>query len=57
MELSWNGEEPIELPGGERRSFLEDGDEVVLRGRADVGGGVTLTLGEARGRIVPAPGP
>jgi fumarylacetoacetase len=45
IELSWNGEEPIELPGGERRSFLEDGDEVVLRGEP---------LGEVRGRIAPA---
>jgi fumarylacetoacetase len=42
LELSWNGEEPIELPGGEHRSFLEDGDEVVLRGEG---------LGEVRGRI------
>ena len=45
MELSWNGEEPIELSGGERRSFLEDGDEVVLRGEG---------LGEVRGRVEPA---
>jgi fumarylacetoacetase len=45
IELSWNGSEPIELPGGERRSFLEDGDEVVLRG---------APLGEVRGRITPA---
>ena len=45
IELSWNGAEPIELPGGERRSFLEDGDEVVLRG---------APLGEVRGRIAPA---
>jgi fumarylacetoacetase len=42
IELSWNGDEPIELPGGERRSFLEDGDEVVLRGEP---------LGDVRGRI------
>jgi fumarylacetoacetase len=45
IELSWNGEEPIELPGGTTRSFLEDGDDVVLRGEG---------LGELRGRIEPA---
>jgi fumarylacetoacetase len=45
IELSWNGEEPIELPDGSGRSFLEDGDEVVLRGDG---------LGEVRGRIEPA---
>ncbi len=45
IELSWNGEEPIELPGGAARTFLEDGDEVVLRGDP---------LGEVRGRIEPA---
>ena len=56
IELTRNGAEPLAVAGVERM-FLEDGDEVVLRGRADVGGGVTLTLGEARGRIVPAPGP
>jgi fumarylacetoacetase len=45
IELSWNGEEPIELPDGSTRTFLEDGDEVVLRGEP---------LGEVRGRISPA---
>jgi fumarylacetoacetase len=47
LELSWNGAEPLELPGGVARSFLEDGDEVVLRGEP---------LGEVRGRIAPAAG-
>jgi fumarylacetoacetase len=46
LELSWNGEEPIELPGGDTRAFLEDGDEVVLRGDG---------IGEVRARIDPAP--
>ena len=32
LELSWNGEEPLELADGSTRTFLEDGDEVVLRG-------------------------
>ena len=47
IELSWNGSEPIELPDGSTRTFLEDGDEVVLRGEP---------LGEVRGRIEPAVG-
>jgi fumarylacetoacetase len=47
IELSWNGEEPIELADGSTRTFLEDGDEVVLRGEP---------LGEVRGRIEPAGG-
>jgi fumarylacetoacetase len=45
IELTWNGQEPIELPGGETRTFLEDGDEVVLRGDG---------ISEVRGRIEPA---
>ena len=49
LELSWNGAEPLELADGSTRSFLEDGDEVVLRG-----GGDALALGEVRGRIEPA---
>ena len=42
LELSWNGEEPVALDDGSTRSFLEDGDEVVLRGAG---------LGEVRGRV------
>jgi fumarylacetoacetase len=50
LELSWNGVEPIALPDGSTRTFLEDGDEVVLRGRA----GEAVALGEVRGRVEPA---
>ena len=50
LELSWNGAEPIELADGSTRSFLLDGDEVVLPG----GGGDAIALGEVRGRIEPA---
>jgi len=56
IELTRNGAEPLAVAGVER-TFLEDGDEVVLRGHADVGGGVRLSLGEARGRIVARPDP
>jgi fumarylacetoacetase len=47
IELSWNGQEPIKLDDGSTRTFLEDGDEVLLRGDP---------LGEVRGRIEPALG-
>lgn len=43
LELSWAGQEPIELSDGSTRTFLEDGDEVVLRGEP---------LGEVRGTIL-----
>ena len=56
IELTRGGTEPLDL-GGTPRTFLEDGDEVVLRATADVGDGVTLTLGEVAGRIVPSRGP
>jgi len=45
LELSWAGREPVALPDGSVRTFLEDGDEVVLRGEP---------LGEVRGRIAPS---
>jgi fumarylacetoacetase len=50
LELSWGGTEP--LTGG--RTFLEDGDEVVLRYSAPGTGGGRITLGDVRGRIEPA---
>jgi fumarylacetoacetase len=53
LELSWNGSEPLPLPGGGDRTFLEDGDEVVLRGIAGDGDGA-VALADVRGRIVGA---
>ncbi len=50
IELTWSGRDPLELAGGERRTFLADGDTVILRGSA----GGTVSLGEVRGTIVPA---
>lgn len=55
MELSWRGSKPLELPGGERRTFLEDGDEIILRGHAQREGYARIGLGECRGVITPAP--
>jgi fumarylacetoacetase len=52
LELSWRGSEPIELPTGEVRRFLEAGDEVVFRGRAVREGWPGFGLGECRGLVV-----
>jgi fumarylacetoacetase len=51
IELSWNGEHPIALPDGEQRTFLEDGDEVTLRGWCEKHGARRIGFGSARGRI------
>jgi fumarylacetoacetase len=51
LELSWNGSEPLTLADGTQRTFLEDGDEAVLRGVAGAGEDA-VALGEVRGRIV-----
>ena len=54
IELTRNGAAPLAV-AGVPRSFLEDGDEVVLRGSATTPTGAVLTLGEARGRVVGSP--
>jgi fumarylacetoacetase len=51
LELTQNGRELISLPTGERRDFLEDGDEVVLRGYCERPGFVSIGLGECSGTI------
>ncbi|APE23265.1 MULTISPECIES: fumarylacetoacetase [Streptomyces] len=53
LELTWNGRDAIELAGG-KRTFLEDGDEVVLTAWAPGPDGTRVALGEVRGRIVPS---
>ena len=55
LELSWGGREPFKA-GTDERSFLEDGDEVVLRATAPGADGTRIALGEVRGRIEPARG-
>lgn len=51
MELTMRGERPITLPTGETRGFLEDGDEVTLKGWAQREGLPRIGLGECRGVI------
>ena len=51
LELTWNGTEPLRLADGER-SFLADGDVVVLRASAPGAHGGRIRLGEVSGRVV-----
>ena len=57
IELTWRGERPIELPNGEQRAFLADGDEITLRGWCEKRGVRRIGFGVARGRIEPATRP
>jgi fumarylacetoacetase len=54
IELSWAGAEPLRLPDGTTRTFLEDGDEIVISASAPGPDGAVIGLGEVRGRIRPA---
>ena len=53
LELSWGGQEPLELDTGESRSFLEDGDTLTLHGAAK-GDGYTIGFGTCTGTVLPA---
>ena len=53
LELTWKGTNPLELPSGEERKFIEDGDEVIMTGFA-AGEGYRIGFGEVRGKILPA---
>jgi fumarylacetoacetase len=51
LELTWRGTDPLTLPTGESRAFLEDGDEVIMRGYAERAGAVRIGFGECRGVV------
>ncbi len=53
LELTWRGTEPLTVPTGETRTFLEDGDELILRAYAEREGARRIGLGECRGKLVP----
>jgi fumarylacetoacetase len=54
LEMTRRGTEPVTLPSGERRAFLEDGDEVTLRGWCERNGAARIGFGECRGVVRPA---
>ncbi len=52
LERTWRGTEPLRLPTGETRTFLEDGDEVIMRGYCERAASARIGFGECRGRVV-----
>lgn len=58
LERTWRGSEPLTLPGGEQRTFLEDGDRVTMRAWCDTvrgkGGAVRIGFGSCVGTVLPA---
>ncbi|MGY1847868.1 MULTISPECIES: fumarylacetoacetase [unclassified Blastococcus] len=57
IELSWGGKQPVQLPDGTSRTFLEDGDVVTLTATAPGTGGRRISFGEVTGRVEPVPAP
>jgi len=57
IELTWNGAEPLTLPDGTTRAWLEDSDELAITATAPGPDGTRVGLGEARGQILPAQDP
>jgi len=53
LELSWNGQRPLHMPDGSERTFLEDGDTVIMKGHAEKDG-VRIGFGECSGEILPS---
>lgn len=53
MELSWKGTKPLTLSNGQKRTFLQDGDEVILTGYCK-GDGYTVGFGTCSGKLLPA---
>jgi fumarylacetoacetase len=54
LELTWRGAEPITLPNGETRAFLQDGDEVQITAFAERDGAVRIGFGVCSGVVLPA---
>jgi len=54
IELARGGQQPVDVGGGERRGFLQDGDTVILRGWCEKPGAARIGFGECRGTVLPA---
>jgi fumarylacetoacetase len=56
LELSWNGQKPLPMTDGSTRTFLHDGDTVIMRGHAEKNG-VCIGFGECSGKLLPGKTP
>ena len=56
LELSMGGKQPLELKNGETRTFLQDGDSVIMRGRCEKEGAKAIGFGEVVATVLPAKG-
>jgi fumarylacetoacetase len=54
LERTWRGERPITLADGTTRKFLQDGDEVIMRGWCERADGTRMSIGEVRGVVTAA---
>jgi len=54
LELTWRGTEPIELPDGTQRRFLQDGDELTMKAWCEAEGAIRIAFGACSGVILPA---
>lgn len=53
LEIAWNATKPVTLDGGATRSFIEDGDTVIMKGYSEKDG-IRVGFGEVRGKVLPA---
>jgi fumarylacetoacetase len=53
LELSWNGQKALHMPDGSSRTFIDDGDTVIMKAHAEKDG-VRIGFGECKGKILPA---
>lgn len=53
LELSWNGQKALHMSDGSERTFLADGDTVIMRGYAEANG-VRLGFGDCKGKLIAA---
>ena len=53
LEIAWNATKPVKLEGGETRTFIQDGDTVIIKGHSEKDG-IRVGFGEVRGKVLPA---
>ncbi|MCB9473590.1 MAG: fumarylacetoacetase [Candidatus Delongbacteria bacterium] len=54
LELAWKGTEPLSLHNGETRTYLQDGDSILITGVCRAGNAVPIGFGEVEGTLLPA---